>query len=74
MKSLRTLFAACALALGVTVAPSLWAAGLALPDLGNSTTAKAAQAEGALKKDALCTKCHDESETAPVLSIYQTKH
>lgn len=26
------------------------------------------------KKDALCTKCHDESESAPVLSIYQTKH
>ena len=31
-------------------------------------------AKEALKKDAVCTKCHDESETAPVLSLYQTKH
>jgi len=28
----------------------------------------------ALKQDAVCTRCHDESETRPVLSIYQTKH
>lgn len=27
-----------------------------------------------LSKDAVCTKCHDESETKPVLSIYQTRH
>jgi DmsE family decaheme c-type cytochrome len=27
-----------------------------------------------LKQDAVCTRCHDESETRPVLSIYQTKH
>jgi DmsE family decaheme c-type cytochrome len=27
-----------------------------------------------LKKDALCTRCHDESENRPVLSIYQTRH
>ena len=74
MKSLRTLLAACAIALGITAAPALWAAGLALPDLGNATAAKTAQAETALKKDALCTRCHDESETAPILTIYQTKH
>jgi DmsE family decaheme c-type cytochrome len=27
-----------------------------------------------LQKDALCTKCHDETETKPILAIYQTKH
>jgi DmsE family decaheme c-type cytochrome len=26
------------------------------------------------QKDAVCTKCHDESETKPILSIYQTPH
>ncbi len=31
-------------------------------------------AEESMKKDAICTRCHDESETAPVLAIYQTKH
>jgi DmsE family decaheme c-type cytochrome len=28
----------------------------------------------ALKKDAVCTRCHDESEGKPILAIYQTKH
>ena len=42
-----------------------------LPDLGQS---KADIAKNAFKEDAVCTKCHDESENAPVLSIYQTKH
>lgn len=27
-----------------------------------------------LKGDAICTRCHDESELKPVLSIYQTRH
>jgi DmsE family decaheme c-type cytochrome len=31
-------------------------------------------ASDALKDDAVCTRCHDESENRPVLSIYQTKH
>uniref|UniRef100_UPI003340E6AD DmsE family decaheme c-type cytochrome n=1 Tax=Castellaniella defragrans TaxID=75697 RepID=UPI003340E6AD len=26
------------------------------------------------QKDAVCTRCHDESETKPILSIYQTRH
>ncbi len=42
-----------------------------LPELGQS---KANIAKAAFKEDAKCTKCHDESENAPVLSIYQTKH
>jgi hypothetical protein len=31
-------------------------------------------AEESLKKDAVCTRCHDEGEEAPILSLYQTKH
>ena len=42
-----------------------------LPELGQT---KADVAKRAFKEDAKCTKCHDESENAPVLSIYQTKH
>jgi len=30
--------------------------------------------EKSLKQDAVCTRCHDESETKPILSIYQTRH
>jgi len=26
------------------------------------------------REDAVCTKCHDETETKPILAIYQTKH
>ena len=35
---------------------------------------KVARAQAALKKDEVCNKCHDESENAPILSLYQTKH
>ena len=43
------------------------------PDLGmEGKTPKSAQES--LKKDAICTRCHDESEATPILSIYQTKH
>lgn len=48
-----------------------WAQNPALPDLGPN---RAAQAKEALAKDAVCTRCHDESETAPILKLYQTKH
>jgi DmsE family decaheme c-type cytochrome len=44
----------------------------ALPDLGSSKTASVAQ--DALAKDAICTKCHDESDDKPILAIYQTPH
>jgi DmsE family decaheme c-type cytochrome len=51
--------------------------------IGSLCGVSAAQAEGsakpwdaaaALKKDQVCTRCHDESETKPILSLYQTKH
>jgi DmsE family decaheme c-type cytochrome len=41
----------------------------ALPEL-----AAPAVVADALKQDAACTKCHDESETKAVLSVYQTRH
>lgn len=73
MKIVRTLLIAGAFLGALITATPLWAADSHLPDLGDSTS-KAAVAKDALGKDALCTKCHDESETAPVLSLYQTKH
>ena len=36
--------------------------------------AGAPAADAVLKGDAVCTRCHDESETYPVLSIGKTKH
>lgn len=49
-----------------------------LPDLGASK-AVAGQpsvevAKQALAQDAKCTRCHDENEAMPILSIYQTPH
>jgi DmsE family decaheme c-type cytochrome len=34
----------------------------------------APQVRASLNDDAKCTRCHDESEAVPVLSIYQTRH
>jgi hypothetical protein len=34
----------------------------------------AATADASLKGDAICTRCHDETERKPVLSIYKTRH
>jgi DmsE family decaheme c-type cytochrome len=62
MKFLQRFIACCALAAGV----------------GGLSAALAADApealDKALKQDAVCTRCHDESETKPILSIYQTRH
>ena len=42
------------------------------------TTACVADSDGVaerrLQQDGVCTKCHDESETKPILAIYQTPH
>jgi DmsE family decaheme c-type cytochrome len=73
MKSIRKLLAAGLLMVGLSIAASAGAADNKLPDL-SPAPARAAQAKESLKKDAICTKCHDESETAPVLALYQTKH
>ena len=72
MKIHQQLLAALVVACGLFSMPSR-AAEPNLPDLGAGGS-KAAQVQQALKRDAVCTRCHDESETAPVLSLYQTKH
>lgn len=75
MNIIRKLLVACAILGGMGLAMPLWAADNALPDLGGETAAgKAARAKNALNRDAACTRCHDESESAPILSLYQTKH
>ena len=51
----------------------LLALGQAHAATGTGTPA-ATSAHPGLKQDALCTRCHDESETKPLLSIYQTRH
>jgi DmsE family decaheme c-type cytochrome len=43
-----------------------------MPATEGQTTAKS-PAE-ALDRDAVCTRCHDETENKPILSIYQTAH
>lgn len=42
-----------------------------LPEIGGNVPNSA---QDSLKKDAVCTRCHDESEAVPILAIYQTKH
>ena len=73
MKHLRHLIASGMLAALACIPWATHAANL-LPSLNTPAEAKAARAQDALKKDAVCTKCHDESESTPVLSIYQTTH
>jgi DmsE family decaheme c-type cytochrome len=53
-----------------SVAP---AAQIQLPDLGQEGNPPQS-AQSSLKRDAICTRCHDESEAKPILAIYQTKH
>jgi DmsE family decaheme c-type cytochrome len=45
----------------------------ALPDLTWSAK-PATSLEDSKKQDAVCTRCHDESEAVPVLAIYKTRH
>jgi DmsE family decaheme c-type cytochrome len=49
-----------------------YAAGAPLPDLGATRTSNTAS--DSLARDAVCTKCHDENDNKPILSIYQTPH
>ena len=77
MKFLKKIMVLCAFIAGMGTAGSLMAAGNELPELGGSTAAKSANAYSAkasLARDAVCTRCHDESEKTPILSLYQTKH
>ena len=51
----------------------LTALGLAVPMAGSAADSAAA-AESRRSEDAVCTKCHDESERKPILAIAQTPH
>lgn len=70
MKPLSRLLAAAVLLCGALVAPATsLAAAAAAPALAASGPSAVR-----LAKDAVCTRCHDESEAKPILSLYQTKH
>ncbi len=73
MKAFRKLLTACALIAGMGTAASLLAADVKLPSTNLAGTASKS-AQDSLKKDAVCTRCHDESEPTAILSLYQTKH
>jgi len=75
MKMFREVLVACSVLLGIFSSPGTIAAEGPLPEtsLGGAVS-NAARAQASLKKDAACTRCHDQNEIAPVLSIYQTKH
>ena len=73
MKILKIIYLVFFLYLICFESSSSYAQNLTLPNLGETPT-RAATAKEALRKDAVCTGCHDESESAPILSIYQTKH
>lgn len=54
-------------------------AGIGLPGWvgaadGAAPGSNAERAKVALQRDQVCTRCHDESEAAPILTIYQTRH
>jgi DmsE family decaheme c-type cytochrome len=72
--NIKKLLTACIFIGSIGAAAMLWAAEGKLPATNLGGVPVATQANDALKKDAVCTRCHDESETKPVLSIYQTKH
>ena len=75
MRMIRRCLAACAFLGGIGAAVTLWAAESNLPETNfGIAPAQVKQAQDALKRDAICTRCHDESEPVPILSIYQTRH
>ena len=65
MKSFKSIWAACVVFGSIFLTGAAVAAG----DTGPSTNAAVA-----LTQDAVCTRCHDETENTPILTIYQTKH
>src|ERR1035437_10789966 len=73
MKIIRKLLAACVMVAGLSMTIPASAEESKLPNLGDGASASAIAKES-VRKDALCTRCHDETEMTPLLSIYQTKH
>lgn len=75
MKAVRNMMALCLLAGGLWMVTGAMAADL--PDMGETAVPQAKMQTSAAEsrsRDAVCTKCHDESENKPILSIYATKH
>jgi DmsE family decaheme c-type cytochrome len=69
--TIRKALALFAFAAGLAV---IGPAHAALPDMGSGGATRAAVAADKLKKDKVCTECHDETDNAPVLTMFQTKH
>ena len=77
MQILSRFMMAAALVLGAWSAPAGAADAIRLPALGASQAASvdaAVVSKQHLAEDAKCTRCHDENEAKPVLSIFQTPH
>ncbi len=70
MKRISQYLAALVMLGGLGMSASLWAAEAKAP----ATTAGNTQVQEAVRKEAVCTRCHDENEPTPLLSFYQTKH
>jgi DmsE family decaheme c-type cytochrome len=69
MKILRN-----ALVLSLCIGCLGWAPALLAAEASKQTSESSGPAAAALSKDAVCTRCHDETESKPILAIYQTKH
>jgi DmsE family decaheme c-type cytochrome len=67
MRFLKSLLGACVFAISLTSVAVAFAAG------GSEEVGQTAGL-ASLSSDAVCTRCHDESESVPILAIYQTKH
>lgn len=75
MKPLKTIITAFLLVGMLGVGSAAWSADKKMTDAQETDGAgKATLAKVALKEDAVCTRCHDENDGAPILTIYQTKH
>jgi DmsE family decaheme c-type cytochrome len=69
MKLWKKLATAVALTVGFAATAPVWAA-----DAAPAKTLSGTPAAKALEGDAVCTKCHDESEQRPILAMYKTRH
>lgn len=74
MKAIRSVFVAALVGAALCMGAAIAAPGDSLPETKLGGGGVAGKAADSLKKDAVCTRCHDESENWPVLSLYQTKH
>lgn len=63
------------LMIGLMSSSAYAASNASLESVNAEGVAKAAvKPADALNRDAVCTRCHDETEAKPILSIYQTPH